>query len=386
MASLPNELVLAIIASVHDVPTLAAVARTCRSLYKMTLPFLHGKALDRDDAEVDNPNIVTDADPYALPLVLWAAASRDLPLLETILALRPAHLTARLRLPATTCRGHWPWYRHVDVTVGHTTALHVAATVGDLPTLQWLLRHHRPSARGGGPGIDEPSRFACVCPSRHLSILQLFHVIYDPEDAPHASPLHLALCHGRVDCARLLVERGADWSRPLRGSHGVTGLMIMVANGLLPLFEWLLAQGLVTAAAANERDDLGLAALNYASACRDGAVAESMAKSLMLIVSGGGCADLHGAEYAYNSSNNNNNAQGTDARAPSPSAAGHDVERDRDHEQIQEYSRHLEACPVYTARCVGNDHVLKALCRRNTPDYHKECLLTADWQIKNGQR
>ncbi|GKT97363.1 ankyrin unc44 [Colletotrichum tofieldiae] len=140
MASLPNELVLAIIASVHDVPTLAAVARTCRSLYKMTLPFLHGKALDRDDAEVDNPNIVTDADP------------------------------------------------HVDVTVGHTTALHVAATVGDLPTLQWLLRHHRPSARGGGPGIDEPSRFACVCPSRHLSILQLFHVIYDPEDAPHASP------------------------------------------------------------------------------------------------------------------------------------------------------------------------------------------------------
>ncbi|WYZ36300.1 hypothetical protein EsH8_XII_000050 [Colletotrichum jinshuiense] len=252
MASLPQELVFLIIDNIQDVPTLAAVIRTCRSLYKTTLPFLHGKALARDDAEVDNPNIVTDANPYTVPLVLWATASRSLPLLETILALRPAHLSARFRLPATICRCHWPWYSDVDVTVGHTTALHVAATVGDLPTLQWLLRH-RPSACGGvgGPDMDELSRYSCVCPSRHLSILQLFHVIYDPEEAPRASPLHLALCHGRMDCARLLIQRGADWSRPLgRGSHGVTGLMIIVANGLLPLFEWLLSQGLVTAAAA----------------------------------------------------------------------------------------------------------------------------------------
>ncbi|KAK1570211.1 uncharacterized protein LY79DRAFT_570234 [Colletotrichum navitas] len=370
MAAVPKELVLAIIDSVQDMPTLAAVARTCRCFHEMTLPFLHTKALGRDDAEVDKLNMVTDDDPYTLPLVLWATASRDLPLLETILALRPSHLTARFRYPATTCRGHWPWRRDIDVSVGHTTALHIAASTGDLSVLQWLLHHHHPSPCGGSPALDQLSRYACVCPSRHLIILQLFHVIYDPEEAPRASPLHLALCHGHMDCARLLIKCGADWSRPLPGSHGVTGLMIIVANGLVPLFEWLLSQGLITAAAANERDDLGLGALNYASACRDGAAAESMARSLMLIIGRGGSTDLHGPNYVYDNA--------------SPSTADHDVERN--YEQIRKYSRDVEACPVYTARCAGNDRLLKELCRRSTPDYHKECLLTADWQMRNGQR
>ncbi|GKT97647.1 ankyrin unc44 [Colletotrichum tofieldiae] len=369
---LDYDVMLTVVDSIQHVPTLSAIACTCRSLHRAVMPKLHRRALDHDETEIDNTDYATHESPYSIPLALWATTSQARPLLETILALRPAHLSARFRLPATTCRPHWPWDPALTVTVGYTTALHTAATIGDLAILRWLMRHC-PSLRTA-EAVDAPSRYTCQCPSRHLRVLQMFHVLYDPEESPLASPLHLALCHGHVNCARFLIQHGANWDRPLPGSRGVTGLMIIAANGLLPLLDWLLRERLLKVNdALVERDDMGLGALNYVAVCQNGWVAASIAKRLMRI----GGQGLHGPSYAYRGA--------TPSEADDSHADGLGT-FDRDHEQILSYSEDVEACPVFAARCARNDDVLRELCRGDSSTCHQECILTADWQMDNGQR
>lgn len=291
---LPFELVLAIIDAVSDVPTLSAISQTCRDLRDAALTPLYRKGLARDDTEVQSSaNIFTDFDvnepprdyvlrPYARPIVLWAAAADPvygLPVLERVLALRPLHLWATFHLPADTCGSHWPWATGGarPLSPGRTTALHAAAAAGSFLAVYWLLEDHRARST---LGLEVTATYACVCPSRHLQVVRQRHGVVDAEDSPDATPLHLALAHGHLEVAKLLILCGANWAEFTEGCHGVTGLMMIVANGHLALLEWLVGNGMLRRRHVEHEDNAGLTARDYLSVCGDEATAAIMAKRL----------------------------------------------------------------------------------------------------------
>ncbi|WYZ36453.1 hypothetical protein EsH8_XV_000006 [Colletotrichum jinshuiense] len=133
-----------------------------------------------------------------------------------------------------------------------TPPSHIAAAFGNLSAVRWLIVHHAtaPAAVPHDP-INPLATFA-------------------PDGCPASTPLHIALCHGHIETAKFLITQGANWSHSVPGSHGVTGLMIISANGLVPLLDWLPTRVAVTARDVNRRDDAGLAALKYAALNDDG--------------------------------------------------------------------------------------------------------------------
>ncbi|KAL0934671.1 ankyrin unc44 [Colletotrichum truncatum] len=280
---LPFEIVLEIIDNIYHIPTLNAVSRTCWDLHNASIALLYNRALTMDDEEVQSTtNIHTNYDveefirdygvePYTSPIVLWAAAvdaAYGLPVLQRVLALRPMHLWATFHIPGNTCESHWPWISVVEGNVSHgrTTALHVAAASGNFACVDWLLEDYRTR---GILGIEVTATYACICPSRHLQVLQQRHGLREAEDCPDATPLHLALAHGHIDVAKLLILQGANWSTFIEGCHGVTGLMIMVANGQLSILEWLIDNNLLRDQDVKFEDNLGLTAPDYLVACMD---------------------------------------------------------------------------------------------------------------------
>ncbi|KAF3797721.1 hypothetical protein GCG54_00014620 [Colletotrichum gloeosporioides] len=289
---LPFEIVLAIVGVIQDVSTLSAVSQTCHDLYEAASPLLYRNGLARDDTEVQSSiNIHTNYDieetprdytlkPYANPIVLWAAAADPvvgLPVLEKVLSLRPLHLWATFHLPGHTCEPHWPWTTNTEepLSAGRITSLHVAASVGNFAAVYWLLEDHLSRST---LGLEVTATYACMCPSSHLNILRQNHGLLDAEDCPDATPLHLALAHGHIDVARLLILCGANWSGFTDGCHGVTGLMMIASNGQVELLKWLFDNGLLTKQAVEHEDNMGFTAEDYVCSC-DSEVERGVMKS-----------------------------------------------------------------------------------------------------------
>ncbi|GJC90254.1 hypothetical protein ColLi_13092 [Colletotrichum liriopes] len=344
--NLPTEILLAIFHAVTDIPTLHATTQTSRAAYDAVWPRLYTLALDADDLKLDTGSVQgPDND---LPLALWLAAQqRDVTRqLGRIRLLRRNHLWSRFRIDGSICRPHWPWADR-DVSCGYAMPIHMACSHGTLDTVSWLLDQKPAEA-----DIDALSRFTCICSSPHLGMLMQVHRLSDPEEFPLSTPLHLALCNRREDVAKALITHGANWGRAVPDNHGVTGLMVMAGNSMLPLLDWLAVrvrscQGQEQRdntngwGFADDRDDAGLRALDYVSLVPDGPVAAGIVRHLV----GFGSDVLDGM------------ANPTMFGSPVAPAF------ERDWEAIRERSGDIEASPFYNAMRLDNSAVLEELCK-----------------------
>ncbi|KAL0929228.1 ankyrin unc44 [Colletotrichum truncatum] len=190
---------------------LAALAVTSRLWYAVANPLLHITALALD---------------------LLGTHPRDH--LETVAykhgAVRLANLInfyGEFTSQNQTASRHPKTARHVQY---YATPLHAAARVGDDELVESMLRR--------GVNVDAEACLPCLCPSPHSRILN----DSDPFEEVLATPLHLALAHGKTSTAKLLMVHGALWDRPgfVTGpSGGVTSLHIMAANGATQLINWV---------------------------------------------------------------------------------------------------------------------------------------------------
>ncbi|KAK1569643.1 uncharacterized protein LY79DRAFT_475014, partial [Colletotrichum navitas] len=89
--------------------------------------------------------------------------------------------------------------------------------------------------------VDIPTVPPCLCPSRHTKAYSAATLDVAPNDdgLPWVTALHIALTHNQIDTARLLVERGANWATAPFGTRGVTALMVVCANGIVPFLDYL---------------------------------------------------------------------------------------------------------------------------------------------------
>ncbi|GKT67429.1 ankyrin unc44 [Colletotrichum tofieldiae] len=244
---LPNDVLLQIVqvcaapASPDFIPTLASICLANKFLYAVARPLIFRAAASRDHIHIDSPvNISPDA--YTPPLVLWAASRGRLDVLR--------HISATFRIPAHMCQDHWPWARgDLTLAAGSATALHFACRNGHRATARWLLEH--------GAQVNQLSYHNCLCPSKHLRLLD----VIDPGDAPSATPLALAIAHKQEEIAYLLIAHGARWVNDdaddededhgdgydaniaaflaRRSAQLSSSLSIAVANGMHRLISWL---------------------------------------------------------------------------------------------------------------------------------------------------
>ncbi|GJC89861.1 hypothetical protein ColLi_12699 [Colletotrichum liriopes] len=104
-----------------------------------------------------------------------------------------------------------------------------------------------------------------------------------------ATALYLALCAGHVKTAQVLVRHRVNCAHPVEPSHGVTGLMTIAANGMLGLLDWLVRRQDAdsksdtnsSSATVDERDDMGMRALNYLAVTSDAPNIRSMVRQLI---------------------------------------------------------------------------------------------------------
>ncbi|KAK1958672.1 hypothetical protein LY78DRAFT_561106, partial [Colletotrichum sublineola] len=78
--------------------------------------------------------------------------------------------------------------------------------------------------------INQLSTLTCICPSRHVEILQVMHNIRTPHDAPLVTALDLTIAHAHLTTAKILIEAGADWWSANEHAGGVSALHLMCAN------------------------------------------------------------------------------------------------------------------------------------------------------------
>ncbi|KAK1566262.1 uncharacterized protein LY79DRAFT_497202, partial [Colletotrichum navitas] len=177
--------------------------------------------------------------------------------------------------------------------VPRATMLHAAAAFKHDEVVEWILCH---------PGItvDCDAYLWCLCPSTHMRLTPWSCSL---EPGTSVTPLHLALAHGNESTARVLIEHGAVWDRPLPLSRGITGLHLMACNGLSQLIHWIAdendaRQQCQTEVIDRQRqrpdgggehdwpDDRGRSALHFASfapATRTGAHGDDLAAAARLV-------------------------------------------------------------------------------------------------------
>ncbi|KAI8295371.1 hypothetical protein K4K59_004593 [Colletotrichum sp. SAR11_240] len=194
----------------------------------------------------------------ALPVVLWAALQPSelaLNFLVEIEHVDPTHLWAMFLVPSTTCHNHWPLPADFPTRHAMSNALHMAAQHGNTEVVRWLLDqqhlavYHRSvlwphlgdvASPWVMKPVDIPAIQPCVCRSRHLTAYLAADTLTDPDDLPWATALHIALAHGHLATARLLVERGANWATEPYGAQGITALRIVCANESIQFLDYLL--------------------------------------------------------------------------------------------------------------------------------------------------
>ncbi|KAI8308488.1 hypothetical protein K4K61_002591 [Colletotrichum sp. SAR11_59] len=194
----------------------------------------------------------------AMPVVLWAALQPSelaLNFLVEIEHVDPTHLWAIFLVPSTTCHDHRGWPADFPIRHAMSNALHTAAQYGNTEVARWLLDrqhlavYHRSvlwphlgdvASPWVMKPVDIPAIQPCVCRSRHLAAYLAADTLTDPDDLPWATALHIALAHGHLATARLLVERGANWATEPYGARGITALRIVCANELIQFLDYLL--------------------------------------------------------------------------------------------------------------------------------------------------
>ncbi|KAI8153345.1 hypothetical protein K4K49_010300 [Colletotrichum sp. SAR 10_70] len=194
----------------------------------------------------------------AMPVVLWAALQPPelaLNFLAEIEHVDPAHLWAMFLVPSTPCHDHRAWPAGFPIRHAMSNALHTAAQYGNTEVVRWLLDREHLAAyhrsvlwpRVGTLAspwvmkpVDIPAIQPCVCRSSHLKAFLAAGTLADPDDLPWATALHIALAHGHLATARLLVERGANWATEPYGARGITALRIVCANELIQFLDYLL--------------------------------------------------------------------------------------------------------------------------------------------------
>jgi ankyrin repeat protein len=119
--------------------------------------------------------------------------------------------------------------RAVTLDPPQWTALHFAAFAGASDAVRLLLGADAPPGALSGPGEGRtPLHLACLCESpgdggarAAAALLDVSWAELNWEDEDGATALHLAAEAGRVDCVRLLVQRGAN-AAAIRRSDGQT--------------------------------------------------------------------------------------------------------------------------------------------------------------------
>lgn len=230
LLGLPNEYILLIghaIAANRRIADLAATAQTCRALYVLLIRQVYVEAIESDVKQralhLPPPYLSRTAVLPPVPVALWAAEHNRL---DTIKRLWQAQQNHPQQYEPLACAywypmprdcqddlGHiqWrlrPWHQDQDpsfnaiITAGWCTALHIAAREGHDDVVRMLAKY--------GAHIDATARHVCVCRSLHMRLMIKDNGFVDPNEAPVATPLHVALANGNDHTARLLVQLGAD--------------------------------------------------------------------------------------------------------------------------------------------------------------------------------
>jgi ankyrin repeat protein len=129
-----------------------------------------------------------------------------------------------------------------DSVVRNFSPLHLAARGGHDEAVRVLLAH--------GAIVNTMSENFCDC--KYAS--GLLNAMEGPEFETHApawSPLHVAICHSRLDTVKLLMAHGADYmmeapardASSIRRNYGSTALHYAAATGNVELLKYLMQQG-----------------------------------------------------------------------------------------------------------------------------------------------
>ncbi|KAL1836132.1 hypothetical protein VTJ49DRAFT_5543 [Mycothermus thermophilus] len=319
--ALPTELLLFVINNLTRVQDVASLARTSRRLYSMCNPYLYRRAAETNDARplawAANRGLVS-----TLKLALAAGLDPNYEFVEDIsyqewtavaTAAREAAAAGREKQPwgmwefnnrpepfqdATSSKARPPQQTSAPVSVPPPVgkrrfyAIHLAARSGHLDVLDLLLRHNA--------AVDVRSIRFCACtPQRgllnHLEYPEDDEAQYEEEDLTAQAtppgpgpapgwwtPLHVAICHGQTDAARLLLGKGK--ATPLLETHadgvvatqsvdsprlicyGASALHHAAAFGLTDLVTHLLDSKIITD--VDIRDNHSLTPFYHAYACR----------------------------------------------------------------------------------------------------------------------
>lgn len=303
--ALPIDILLVLARDHLPIPTLASLAKTDRRLNSLCQPLLYRTAAFEDEAHTEVitkyglprswTSLTTFLNPKE-PLVLWAARRGRCDILEQYRrhSRHPSHLTATFRRPFVQCHhdrdNNHPWTpRHrinatVDAATGvlkfrirgfwasaqytsTMTALHLASQNGQTRTVSWLL------AAGAHSHLDALVTRPCVCPSLHVRFLGDYHNVVSAEDAPVATPLHLAIAHGHEATVQLLLEHATDtstWATAHPDAYVSSALCIMAANSMVRPLRWLaLRHADAFRKAVLHRDVVGLFPVSYAAFIED---------------------------------------------------------------------------------------------------------------------
>ena len=234
----------------------AALARTCRSLYEIMIPCLYRPEVrDYEVSGYDqNGDYTTEIVRNCAKLSLSAVELNNIPMLERLIQFG-ADLnvvwtdTDRWYESSAESERYCISHSSADTTNQITiTVLHMAAMVGKDDIVTWLLRK--------GVSIDRPATGRCGClqPSRAGTTSRI------PHTAKFRSPLHLAICHGKLMSAFTLIAAGAPLSPSDTHFGSITPLQTAAVSGEPGLMQYMIIHG----ADINELDCNGYSAIHYA--------------------------------------------------------------------------------------------------------------------------
>ncbi|KDN63473.1 hypothetical protein CSUB01_08555 [Colletotrichum sublineola] len=218
--------------------SLAHLASASRAWHVIANPLLHELAVQSDihhfSPSYQDPWKKTSRPKDQDAILISAVQQGNLPLLRRLVSHLPssessASLFTRNFLISWGCMHNHHHLLYQTTGVPRATMLHAAAALGRDEVVKWILCHQ-------GVTVDCIAYLWCLCPSTHMSLIPWG---CGPEPGMRATPLYLALSHGIESTARVLIEYGAVWDRPLPLGRGITGLHLMACNGLSHLIHWI---------------------------------------------------------------------------------------------------------------------------------------------------
>ncbi|KUI57421.1 Ankyrin-1 [Cytospora mali] len=183
ITDLPSEVVV-LIAEACRVPEKSALVRINQQLNNLLTPILYRYNIQREGSSA----------------MFWAAQRGRTEILERLVSYGAEvndNTASRFRVV------HRPYYpygpRHSDHDT-FFTPLHIAAKFGQDDTVKWLLKH--------GARIEAMAHNLCACQDDVVDIAN--DNDFNPRFSPLVTALHIAICNGHLETAKLLVSYGAD--------------------------------------------------------------------------------------------------------------------------------------------------------------------------------